>query len=132
MTKINAGVSQGSILGPFLFLVYINDLSGNPQCNPKLLADDTFLFSANKDSEWTANNLNNDLKGINKWAFHWKMNFVPDPTKKAQEVIFRRKITKNIHPKIFFNNIWVSKADSPKRLGLHLDLKVSLDTDIKS
>ena len=112
--------------------MYINDLSGNPQCNPKLLADDTFLFSANKDSERTANNLNNDLKEINKWAFHWKMNFVPDSTKKAQEVIFRRKITKNIHPKIFFNNIQVSKADSQKHLGLHLDLRVSFDIHIKS
>ena len=60
------------------------------------------------------------------------MNFKPDPTKQAQEVIFSRKTTKKIHPKIFFNNIPVSKADSQKHLGLHLDSKLSFDIHIKT
>ena len=60
------------------------------------------------------------------------MNFNPDPTKQAQEVIFSRKTTKKIHPKIFFNNILVSKADSQKCLGLHLDSKLSFDIHIKT
>ena len=55
-----------------------------------------------------ANNLNNDLKAMNEWAFQWKMSFNPDPTKQDQEVIFSRKATKKNHPKIFFNNIPVS------------------------
>ena len=42
------------------------------------------------------------------------------------------KTTKNIHPEIFFNNIPVSKADSQKDLGLHLDSKLSFDIHIKS
>ena len=54
------------------------------------------------------------------------MSFNPEPTKQAQEVIFCRKTTKKIHPKIFFNNIPVGKAGSQKYLGLHLDLKLSL------
>ena len=70
------------------------------------------LFSTVKDSKRTANNLNNDLKEINKWAFQWKMNFNPDPTKQTQEAIFSRKTTMKICPKIFFNNVPVSKADS--------------------
>ena len=60
--SMNAGVPEGSILGPLLFLICINDLSDNVQCNPKLFADDTSLFSTVKDSERTANNLNNDQK----------------------------------------------------------------------
>ena len=40
------------------------------------------------------------------------MSFNPDPTEQTQEVIFSRKATKKIHPKILFNNIPVSKADS--------------------
>ena len=59
---INAGVRQGSILGPLLFLIYMIDLSYNLQCNLKLFADDMFLFSTVKDSERRANNLNNNLK----------------------------------------------------------------------
>ena len=79
--SMNAGVPQGSILGPLLFLICINDLSDIVQSNPKLFADDTSLFSTFKDPERTANNLNNDLKEINKWAFQWKMGFKPDSTK---------------------------------------------------
>ena len=77
-----------------------------------VIADNTPLFSTVEVPERTGNSLNNDLKEKNKWSFQWKMSFNHDPTKQAQEVIFSRKTTKKIHPKIFFNNIPVSKADS--------------------
>ena len=89
-------------------------------------------YSTVKVPERTANNLNNDLKEINKWAFQWKMSFNPDPTKQAQELIFSRKTSKKIHPNIFFNNISVSKADFQKHLGLHLDSKLTFDIHIKT
>ena len=60
------------------------------------------------------------------------MNFNPDPTKQIQEAIFSRKTTKKIYPKIFFNNVPVSKADSQNHLGLYLDSKLSFDIHIKT
>ena len=86
-----AGVPQGSILGPLLFLININDLSNELKSHAKLFADDTSLFTIVKDKSESANILNNNLLEISKWAFNWKMLFNPDPSKPAQEVVFSRK-----------------------------------------
>ena len=89
--SIKAGVPQGSILAPLLFLIYINDLSYGIISNVKLFADDTSVFLTIHDSNTSASNLNSDLQKISEWAFKWKMSFNPDPTKQAQEVIFFSK-----------------------------------------
>ena len=103
-TCVNASVPLGSILGPLLFLVYINDLTNGLSSNAKLLADETSLFCVIHDVDISANELNNDLCQINKW----KMSFNLDPSKQAQEIIFSRKTKKNSHPSLRFNNSIVS------------------------
>ena len=86
-----ARVPQGSILGPLLILIYINDLPNEWKSNVKLFADDVSLFTSVKDKNESTNVLNNDLLLISKWAFNWKMLFNPDPSKPAQEVFFFKK-----------------------------------------
>ena len=88
---IHAGVQQGSILGPLLILIYINDLSNDIKSKCKLFADDIYLLSIVHDIDTSANDLNHDLEKISEWAFQWKMTFYQDPTKQAQEIIFSRK-----------------------------------------
>ena len=129
--NINAGVPQGSILGPLLFLIYINDLTEGLTTNVKLFADDTSLFSVVHDTQTSANDLNKDLKIINNWAFQWKMNFNPDPTKQAHEVIFSRKTKEIYHPPLVFNNTNVSQSSSQKHLGVILDSKLIFDEHLK-
>ena len=82
---VTAGVPQGSILGPLLFLVYINDLSNGLKSNPKLFADDTSLFSVIHYINLSQIDLNEDLEKINNWAYQWKMYFKVDSSKKAQK-----------------------------------------------
>ena len=72
------GVLQGSILGPLLFLIYINDLAEGLKPSVKVFANDTSVFSIVKDLTKFSNELNRDLKIINKLAFQWKMSFIPD------------------------------------------------------
>ena len=123
-TNIEAGVPQGSILGPLFFLIYINDLSDGLTSNPKLFADDTSLFSVIHNINSTANDLNSDLMKISNWAFQWKMRFNPDPNKQAQEVIFSRKINKIDHPPLYFNQNLVKSSSTHKHLGMILDTKL--------
>ena len=59
--SISAGVPQGSILGTFIFLVYINDLTEDLKCTIKLFADDTFIFTVVKNPNAAAVDINRDL-----------------------------------------------------------------------
>ena len=113
--NVTAGVPQGSILGPLLFLIYINDLSGDLSSKAKLFADDTSLFSVTHEITTSANKLNNDLKKISDWAFQGKISFNADPRKQAQEAIFSRKLKNVSHPPLTFNNANVSSCKSQKQ-----------------
>ena len=129
--NVTAGVPQGSILGPLLFLIHINDLSNYLSSNCKLFADDTSLFSVVNNSHTSAATLSQDLNAITNWDFQWKMIFNPDLSKQAQEVMFSRKIKKLLHPTLLFNNIPLSNSLFQKHLGLTLDIKLNFSKHIK-
>ena len=66
--SIESGVPQASVLGPLLFLIYINDLEKNIKSNIKFFADDTMLFSVVRDPSVSATELDHDLDLICRWA----------------------------------------------------------------
>ena len=69
LKNVLAKVSQSSVLGLFLFLLYINDLCDNLICDVKLFADDTSLFSVVEDEAVSAVKLNRDLEAIRLWVW---------------------------------------------------------------
>ena len=129
--EVHAGVPQGSVLGPLLFLVYINDLPENLHSTVKLFADDTSIFSTVFNIDRSFHDLSHDLSLIEKWAYQWKMSFNPDPNKQATEVVFSRKKTLINHPPLVFNNSQVTVASHQKHLGLYLDRNLTFDFHLK-
>ena len=130
---VESGVPQESVLGPLLFLVYINDLENNIKSKIKFFADDTMLFSIVHDPNVTAIELNHDLNQISMWAYQWKMLFNLEPTKQAIEVLFSQRRQHNYHPPLNFNGTVVSRQNSHKHLGLILDSKLTfLSTFLKN
>ena len=72
-----SGISQGSVLGPLLFILYINDLPDAVQSNILLFADDTKVF--NKVSSFEdAEKLQNDIHVLNRWSDKWLLRFNTD------------------------------------------------------
>ena len=66
--NINAGVPQGSRLGPLLFIIYINDIVDNLESDILIFADDCSLLASGLDPAETAEQLNRDLIKISAWA----------------------------------------------------------------
>ena len=71
MRKINSSVLEGSVSGPILLLIYINDLPDGIMSIYKIFADDTLFFENTSkiiDPRNSQNTLNSDLKGVKDWA----------------------------------------------------------------
>ena len=73
-TEVVSGVPQGSVIGPTLFLVFINDLTEGLKSNIGLFADDPRLYSE-VQNQTDANALQQDLDSICNWAHKWQLNF---------------------------------------------------------
>ena len=117
--EINAGVPQGSVLGPTLFLVYINDLPDGALSKIGIYADDTTAYSSIKTSdffdrlEMTAE-LEEDLRCIVEWGEKWLVSFNATKTKLLS---FNRHRESGLIP-LKMNDIELPESSSFRLLGL--------------
>ena len=97
LVSVSSGVPQGTVSGPLMFLLYINDIGNNCSSTLRLFADDTILYSvieSTSDSE----HLLSDLYTIELWSQKWLMQFNPSKcfvmmiTRKREPVIYDYKL----------------------------------------
>lgn len=110
LKNITTGVPQGSVLGPFLFVIAVNDLSFNVPCNSVLYADDTTLINSTTCLDTLVQNENQSLK----MAFEWfKANSLIVNENKTEKILFS------------LNNLILEEKTSAKLLGIYLDSQLN-------
>ena len=117
---VDSGVPQGSVLGPCLFLFYINDLPDKMSSTARLFADDAIMYLTIQTQQ-DASNLQEDLNVLGKWASDWKMEL---NTQKCQVITVTRKRTR-INHQYMLNGVALDSVTSTKYLGITItqDLK---------
>ena len=125
--NVEAGVPQGSILGPLLFLIYTNDIVNNLKTDIHLFADDSSLLALSNDPVQAAADLNHDLNKMNSWAKQWLKTF--NASKTVSMSFYTTKIPTNL-PQLLLNNVSINEVNEHTHLGLTLSSDMSWDAHI--
>ena len=132
MNSIKTGVPQGSVLGPLLCSIYINDL---PNCSVivfKMImyADDTTLyFDLNPGTPNFVNIINGELVKVSKWLSANRLSLNVNKTK----VMFFHSVRKTVaYPKLYIDNKKIERVDSFLFLGLQINHNLNWNNHIRS
>ena len=113
----NSGVPQGSILGPLLFLIFINDFEENLLSDVYLFADDSTISKTYSDKKVAEQILNHDLLLIEEWSRKWMVDFNPT---KTTFINFSLKKSNKSKLKLMFAGESITETPEHKHLGIIL------------
>ena len=125
---IEVGVPQGSVLGPILFYLYINDMHQATNLRPRLFADDTNIFSFGSDSQPLTETKNTELSKIDSWL---KSNKLMLSTEKTNYCVFSPKRNLDCNKIKIQIGADISRTASIKYLGPTTDENLSWTPHIK-
>lgn len=131
--QITCGVPQGSILGPLLFIIYINDIVNvSKLVTPIMFADDTNLFFSGRKISNLVSTVNSELDKINTW---FKLNKLSLNVKKTNFIMFASKRNSSINSslntlEIKIDNSKIEQVHSSKFLGVIINQTLSWNDHI--
>ena len=122
--EVSSGIPQGSVYGPVLFLLYINDITEVINNNIYLFADDTKIYSQITETN-PPSTLQEDLNNLEKWSKTWLLLFHPDKCK------IMHLGNRNEDPyQYYLDNIPLDHTDLENDLGINFDSKLRFSTHI--
>lgn len=126
LRQINAGVPQGSVLGPLLYLIFTHDLPSDPNYVTATFADDTALIAVGKTENESTATLQTALNKICQWTNTWKIKL--NQTKSVHVVFTNTKIQ---HIPLYIDDQQVPYSNYAKYLGMTLDCKLRWKEHVK-
>lgn len=115
LNKIQAGVLQGSVFGPILYLLYTADLPTQAGTTISTFADDTAIIASHHNQVITSKNFQSSLNSIGNWLNKWRIKVKV----KSIQIIFTNK--HKTCPLTFINGVQIPQADETRYLGIYLD-----------
>jgi hypothetical protein len=130
-SSVLSGVPQGSVLGPVLFIIFINDVSsvciGNTK--HKLFADDVKLYTSFNIDDSNCSNLQQSLDQLSSWASLWQLDI---NINKCCVLPIRNKSSSSISHPYFINGLQLSCSSSVSDLGITIDSRLSFNQHISN
>ena len=123
----NSGVPQGSVLGPLLFLIFINDIDVGVLSEMRMFADDTMMFDVAQNISTSVSKINNDLNTLSTWAHQWRVTFNPE---KTVYMVYSRSGKHVEHDPIVFSGVNIKQVTFHKHLGIVLNNRMSWENHV--
>ena len=125
---VTSGVPQGSVLGPLLFLIYINDMPVCVRSNLRLFADDSLLYREIKTPADTIT-LQSDLDALSAWAAKWQMRF---NVSKCEHASIKPGSGTLLPTTYKLNDQPINKVSEFKYLGVIIDDRLSFEQQVNT